>query len=37
MGGFGDLAVEDLLEGIDSLALRVECVHQMHAAMLVRW
>lgn len=30
MGGLGDLAVHDLLEGVEALAARVEVVHEMH-------
>jgi hypothetical protein len=31
MCGLGDLAVDDLLEGVDALALAVESVHKMHS------
>ena len=30
MGRFGDFALGDLLESVQALALRIECVHEMH-------
>ena len=35
MGGLGDLAVVDLLEGVDALAGRRHGVHQMHGGGLI--
>lgn len=34
MSGLGDLAADDLLKGIEALALGVESVHQMHVGRL---